>query len=732
MAAAQRATKRSMTNSFATLWRIAVTTRRLYWVGGIIIAAALIAAVVVVLERRQQAIKSYEREISNLSVVLAEQTARTMQALDLVIRETQSKIRAAGIGSPEQFAHSMTTEEVHRFFADRLAALPQADGIGLVDVDGRMINGSRLWPMPRLDVSDRDYYRHFRDHDDPGVFISDPVRNRLTGARSFFLARRIDGPHEEFLGIAVGVIKINYFEEFYRAITLQDGGSVTLLRRDGTILARHPRIENLIGQKLSTQSAWYSIIDRGGGKYRTAGYIDGVARLVATRPLRDYPLAVAVTVAESAALAPWRAFAFFVGAGTVCSVICFGGLFAALAASSRRTERQTAALAEAADALQQSEERFRDFATTSSDWFWETDAEHRMTYVSDGIRAFGQDPHDFTGRSRIDNAAPSDTDHAKWEEHIATLNRREPFRNFVYTVKFGDQPTVSISGKPFFDEAGRFLGYRGTGRDVTAEFLAERRLQEAKNAAETASVVKSQFLANMSHELRTPLNAIIGFAELLELGIAGPLSPRQIENIRIIRQSGDHLHNVINDILDLAKVEAGKLELRDEHGVDPRRIIDACVQLVKERVKEGGLSLAADVDPELPLLVADSTRLKQILLNLLSNATKFTEAGGSIVVAGVRTRSGGVAFQVRDTGVGMTPDEIEIALEPFGQIDAGLARRYEGTGLGLPLARRLAELHGGSLRVTSRRGRGTKVTVSLPAARVIADPAPRAAADAAV
>jgi len=718
-----------MTNPLEHLWRLAATSRRLYLVGGILILAMATAAVFIILERRQESIRSYKREITNLSVALAEQTARSVQAVDLVIREMQSRVQAAGIEDPTVFAARMGAEDIHRFLASRVASLPQAGGVGLVDAHGNMINGSRDWPMPHLDLSDRDYYRYFRDRDDHGLFVSAPVRSRYSGAWAFFLARRINGPHGEFLGAVVGVIDLHYFEDFYKGITLKGAGCLSLYRRDGTLLTRYPHSGSAPGGKVPATSEWYPRLAQGGGTYYDPAGVDEVATVASVHPVHDYPLAVVVSLPEEAALSAWRPFALVVAATTIGIVICFAGLLSALAASSRRTQRQTEQLAAAAAALHESEERFRDFAVTSSDWFWETDSDHRMTYVSDGIRAFGQEPSHYIGRSRIDNAALSDRDAHKWEEHIGVLNRHEAFRNFIYTVRFGDQLTVSISGKPFFDTDGVFLGYRGTGRDVTPEFLAERRLQEAKTAAETANVVKSQFLANVSHELRTPLNAIIGFAELLELGIAGPLLPKQVENLRIIRQSGDHLHNIINDILDLAKVEAGKLELRDEGGVDPRRIIDGCVQLIKERVREGGLVLSVETEPDLPLLVADSTRLKQILLNLLSNAVKFTDRGGSIVVSGSRTESGGVAFQIRDTGAGMSEPEIEIALQPFGQIDGGLARRHEGTGLGLPLARRLAELHGGSLRVDSWKGRGTHVTVVLPPERVLAAAAAPAAAE---
>jgi PAS domain S-box-containing protein len=702
--------------------RRSVPSRRISLAGAVLVGVTIIAAGLTIWDRHEESIASYRREINNLGTVLAEQTARSMQAVDLVVKEVQAKVLAAGADNPEDFKRIMGTEAIHRFLVSRQESLPQADSIGLIGADGMLINGARSWPVPFVDLSDRDYFTHFRDNADADLFIGAPRPNRLSGAWTFFVGRRVSGPHGEFLGVLIALIEGRYFEEFYKAIDPQ-GGSIAIWRADGTLIARYPHAEAMMGKKLASASSWYEAVAKGGGTYRTPGYIDGMARVVSVHSLHDYPLVVTVTISEDAALADWRRQSILIAIAALCAAVGFAVLFWALAGRSRKLEQQTAELATTADALRRSEARFRDFARTSSDWFWETDEQHRFTYVSDELSLFGQDPRAAIGRTRSELAADRQDDIPRWEEHYAGLDRHEPFRNFVYGRKIGTSPEriVSVSGNPVFDPSERFLGYRGTARDVTEEILAERGLREAKSAAEAANRAKSQFLANMSHELRTPLNAVLGFSEILAQQLAGPLRANQVEYVDMIYRSGRHLHDIINDILDLAKVDAGKLDLNPEDGIDPCAVVNACVALIKERASAGGLQLSVNFDPVLPLIVADAMRLKQILLNLLSNAVKFTEPGGSIVITVREPGPDTIAFDVRDTGVGMSEAEIKIALEPFGQVDAGIARRHEGTGLGLPLARRLAELHGGSLHIESRKGRGTTATLTLPVCSALLD-----------
>jgi signal transduction histidine kinase len=279
---------------------------------------------------------------------------------------------------------------------------------------------------------------------------------------------------------------------------------------------------------------------------------------------------------------------------------------------------------------------------------------------------------------------------------------------------------ASVLIAPVKDENGVATSFVAMHEDITQRREAEAQVRQAKEQAEIANRAKSELIANMSHELRTPLNAVIGFSETLLAEIFGPLgSAKNREYISDIHASGLHLLDLINDILDVSAIEAGKIELHDEQ-CDIRRSIDSILRLIIPRAESGGVTIRQSIGAQLPALRADSRRLKQILLNLLSNAVKFTPEGGCVTLSAGTNADGSISISVDDTGIGMSESEIALAMTQFGQVDSGLNRKHEGTGLGLPLTQGLVTLHGGTFAITSTKGVGTSVTITFPPERSIA------------
>ncbi len=254
----------------------------------------------------------------------------------------------------------------------------------------------------------------------------------------------------------------------------------------------------------------------------------------------------------------------------------------------------------------------------------------------------------------------------------------------------------------------------GVVLDVTAQKEAETTLQAIRSETEMSNRVKAEFLANVSHELREPLNAIIGFAEVISREAYGPVGvEKYVEYARDINESADHLLAVVNDILDLSKIEAGRATLVLED-IEAGELADSCLRLIHGRAADARLQLRRFVEDSLPRLRVDPLKVKQILINLLSNAIKFTRAGGTVTLRVTSTDDGGIAFAVIDTGIGIPEQDLPTAIETYGQVGSLAGDRSQGTGLGLPLAKALTELHGGSLTIESSAGKGTTVTARFP------------------
>jgi two-component system cell cycle sensor histidine kinase PleC len=263
-----------------------------------------------------------------------------------------------------------------------------------------------------------------------------------------------------------------------------------------------------------------------------------------------------------------------------------------------------------------------------------------------------------------------------------------------------------------------------TIRDVTERKNMMRNMRKAKEDADSANKAKSTFLANMSHELRTPLNAIIGFSEMIKNQTFGPINNAKYEEyLGDIHFSARHLLDIINDVLDMAKIEAGRVELI-ETKVSIPDILQSVVRIMSDRAATAMVQLNMHAEPGLPLVMADARLLRQMLINLVANAVKFSAPGKDVKVEARMKDNGDMSLSVIDQGCGIPADKIRIVLEPFGQVNDARKHSGQGTGLGLPLAKAMAELHGGQLKIESQEGRGTTVHLTIPYERMVPDTKP--------
>ncbi|MPY71738.1 MAG: PAS domain S-box protein [Alphaproteobacteria bacterium] len=346
-----------------------------------------------------------------------------------------------------------------------------------------------------------------------------------------------------------------------------------------------------------------------------------------------------------------------------------------------------------------------------------------FSYVSDGVRAlFGTTPdaamNDAEGLFARIHADDRNRFMAAMHESAAGMVVAD--LEFRVLGRKGRVGWVRSTARPRQRDDDDAVIWDGVFLDVTDRQAALESLRTAKDAAELANRSKTEFLTHMSHELRTPLNTIMGFSEVIEAELFGPVgSPRYTEYASDIRSSGAHLLSLINEILDLSKIEAGKLEFHDDV-IDVGAVIEESLALLKRRTENGKLRLAVRIANKLPHLRADERRLRQILLNLLSNAAKYTPDGGTVRVSVSATSRDGMSIKVTDNGIGMSAEDCQRVFRPFEQVDNEQNRRAQGTGLGLPLARSLVEGHGGRLALDSAPGKGTRITVRFPAMRLVA------------
>jgi PAS domain S-box-containing protein len=461
------------------------------WALGVALALlTLIGAGLTVWDMRCRTLADARDDTRTLGVVLAEQTTRYIEVIDLLLRDVQAHSRALDIRTPDAFRQAMAGEATHQYLAARMKNLPQAHALSLADANGTPLNTSRdLGPMPDANLTDRNYFRYARDHADNELFISMPAISRATGVLTIFLSRRISAPDGTFLGIVFAAVNVDYLLDFYRTVGQQRRYSVTLFRQDGIVLAHYPP-NAAVGQSIPAASPWFTRVAAGGGTYRTLGWTARSPATVSVNPLRDYPLVLNVAIHDSDVLATWWYQATYTAGGAVMLAGAFVALFWLAARQMRRQADQNTALSRTADSLRQSEGRLRDFAELASDWFWEQDAELRFVAVGLGARLSPIYDESHLGKQRWEIIDTS-RDPEGWAMHRQHLRARRPFRDFRFEQLdlAGGVRHMSISGMPMYDGSGEFVGYRGIGREITTQIEAERERQQAKERAERAEAL---------------------------------------------------------------------------------------------------------------------------------------------------------------------------------------------------------------------------------------------------
>ena len=318
---------------------------------GVICTAAL-TIVLTIWWLHAEAIADAFRDSSNLAEVLAGQTASSIQSIDLILTEIKVEEELRSTQGSDDLDRVGRGEATYQYLVERLSHLPQADFITLVDKNGKLVNTTLQRPAPDIDLSDRAYFQHFKNHDDKGIYISNALINRIAGTRFASFSRRINDANNAFLGVVIVGVRLAYFQKSYESVASLPDQSFLLLHRDGTVIVRYPDSPNLVSDKMPADSPWHRLVAQGGGNYRSSGYVDGAVRLAAVRPLRDYPLVVNVGVSEAAALVTWRIQAIAIGAGTLLFVCCSLFLLRALSRQFHSLEKSEVALVKKTGELQ--------------------------------------------------------------------------------------------------------------------------------------------------------------------------------------------------------------------------------------------------------------------------------------------------------------------------------------------------------------------------------------------
>jgi len=653
---------------------------------------------------RDQDMREAQRDTANLLEAVGSQVQDTFDVAAAILIGVANRVET-GADDPKALA------SLDRLLVEEVAnARPHLRSLAVIDAAGLLIADSAPFDPGQRRYEDRAYFQYHQDHQGTDFHIGPPIQSRSDHIWIITLSRRVERPDGSLIAIVTATIETGYFQSYYD--TFDIGGAILLANADGTLLVRRPFTEGNIGRDLSKSSLFDTYLPKGSsGIALTRSSTDGVVRLNSYRLLTRYPLVVATALAEDDILADWWREARIHLIGTT-ALLLFALALAIWLILEFRDRLQTEARAA------QTAAEYRLLADNSSDLILRVALDGTCHYASPAARSlFGVAPEQMVGTNLIEKR--SRTNRPELREAFDRLAAGEERATIVTRSIRPDGSVLQL-------EANMQLALTEDGsrevvavvRDVTERQAVAEALQTARDEAVNANLAKSNFLATVSHEIRTPMNGILGFADIL---LRSGLTSDQIRSATLIQDSGNSLLAILNDVLDLSKIEAGRLELERVPVCLPA-LADGALSILRSQADAKGLYLRLDLAADLPdWIEADPTRLRQILLNLLSNALKFTDQGG--VTLAIRRDGERLRFLVSDTGMGIAKDRQSLLFQQFSQLHRSSNRQYGGTGLGLAISKRLVEaMPAGEIGVDSDEGQGATFwfaaalpTVSAPA-----------------